>query len=315
VVDRRTGELQDRLFVDLVDLLRPGDLLVLNRSRVFPARLLGRRLTGGQAEILLVRPRGEGRWDAMLRPAARLKAGEEIAVGRDLRVRVEDAAGRGATTHRTVSLLSSLPLDEVLERVGHVPLPPYITRPDRPADRQRYQTVYAREAGSVAAPTAGLHFTPELLSRLAARGVEQTEVLLHVGPGTFRPVTAADVRQHRVAPEPFTVPEAAAEAVARTRERGGRVVAVGTTSARTLETVATRDRRISPGSGDTDLVIVPGRDFRVVDALITNFHLPRSSLLLLVSAFATREHILAAYGHAARTGYRFYSYGDATFLV
>jgi S-adenosylmethionine:tRNA ribosyltransferase-isomerase len=212
-------------------------------------------------------------------------------------------------------LLEGLDPEEALERHGHVPLPPYIHRPAAASDRQRYQTVFAREPGSVAAPTAGLHFTPRLLGALAARGVERAEIVLHVGPGTFRPVEAEDVRLHRVDPERFTIPPAAADALGRARAEGRRVVAVGTTVTRALESAVDSAGRVAPGSGETSLVIVPGFRFRVVGGLVTNFHLPRSSLLLLVSAFAGRERVLAAYADAVRERYRFYSYGDAMLVV
>jgi S-adenosylmethionine:tRNA ribosyltransferase-isomerase len=215
-----------------------------------------------------------------------------------------------------VRLLSdSLDPETAVERHGHVPLPPYIHRPDRPSDRERYQTVYARETGSVAAPTAGLHFTPDLLERLRARGVERAELVLHVGPGTFRPVAARDVREHRVDPERFTIPEEAAAAVDHARAEGRRIVAVGTTATRALESAVDDAGRIRPGDGETELVIVSGFRFRATDALVTNFHLPRSSLLLLVSAFAGRGRVLAAYAEAVRLRYRFYSYGDAMLVA
>jgi S-adenosylmethionine:tRNA ribosyltransferase-isomerase len=203
---------------------------------------------------------------------------------------------------------------ETLERVGHVPLPPYIRRADRPADRERYQTVYAREKGSVAAPTAGLHFTRALLDALRAQGIAIAEVVLHVGPGTFRPVTVDDVADHRLEPEPYLVPEETAQTLAATRAAGGRVIAVGTTVVRTLEAAARDDRTVAPGAGETALVVQPGYTFRAVDGLVTNFHLPRSSLLLLVSALAGRERVLSAYAEALRRGYRFYSYGDAMLI-
>jgi S-adenosylmethionine:tRNA ribosyltransferase-isomerase len=206
-------------------------------------------------------------------------------------------------------------LAATLERLGHTPLPPYIRRPDRPGDRERYQTVYARESGSVAAPTAGLHFTTSLLERLAARGIDHAEIVLHVGPATFRPVQVEDVADHRLEAEPFRVPPEAAEAIGQARRRGGRVVAVGTTTVRALESAARDDGTVAAGEGATDLVIAPGSRFRAVDALVTNFHLPRSSLLLLVSAFAGRERVLGAYREAIRAGYRFYSYGDAMLIL
>lgn len=314
VLRRAPDDLQHRTFRDLPELLSPGDLLVVNRSRVIPARLLGQRPGGGQAEILLVRQLEGPRWEALLRPGRRLRPGARVLLDAGFEVLVLPGAA-SAQGCRPVQL-SAADGDwrGALERHGHVPLPPYVRRPDTPADRERYQVVYAREEGSVAAPTAGLHFTPELLARLQDRGVARAEVVLHVGPGTFRPVEALDVREHRVDPERYEIPPATAEAVARARARGGRVVAVGTTTTRALES-ATRDGRPRPGSGETDLVIVPGHRFQAVDALVTNFHLPRSSLLLLVSAFAGRERLLAAYAEAVRARYRFYSYGDAMLLL
>jgi len=313
VLDRATGAIEHRTFADLAELLRPGDLLVTNRSRVFPARLLGRRAGGGAAEVLLVRRREPFAWDALVRPGRRLRPGAVIDIAPGFRVAVEEESA--PPLRRVRLLLDGLDADTALERHGHVPLPPYIHRPDRPADRDRYQTIYARETGSVAAPTAGLHFTPQLLDRLRDRGVERAEIVLHVGPGTFRPVEAEDVRQHRVDPEPFSVPDETASAFDRARAERRRVVAVGTTATRALESAVGPDGRLRAGAGETDLVVVPGFRFRAVDALVTNFHLPRSSLLLLVSAFAGREQVLAACAEAVRERYRFYSYGDAMLLV
>ena len=314
VLERATGVLSHRVFSDLPELLRPGDLLVVNRSRVFAARLLGRREGGGAAEILLVRRCEPTVWSAMVRPGRRLRPGAVVDVAEGFRVRVEDAPAPGGL--RAVRLLlDGLDPDAALERHGHVPLPPYIRRADVREDRERYQTVFARETGSVAAPTAGLHFTPELLDRLHAHGVGSTELVLHVGPGTFRPVEADDVREHRVDPERFFIPEETAAAIDRARAEGRRVVAVGTTTTRALESAIGDSGRLHPGDGETTLVVVPGFQFRVVDVLLTNFHLPRSSLLLLVSAFAGRERVLAAYAEAVRRRYRFYSYGDAMLVV
>lgn len=288
---------------------------MVNRSRVFPARLLGQRPGGREAEALLLRPLQDPRdWEALLRPARRLRVGDRIRVTPQLEVAVLSGPF-GAEGRRRVRLETKGDPWLALEAAGHVPLPPYVARPDRPEDRERYQTVYARERGSVAAPTAGLHFTPELLERIAARGIERVEVVLHVGPGTFRPVKAERIEDHRVDPEVFELPPAAATAVARTRARGGRVVAVGTTTVRTLESRVDADGGLRPGSGETDCVIVPGFHFAVTDALVTNFHLPRSSLLLLVAAFAGRERVLAAYAEAVRERYRFYSYGDAMLVL
>jgi S-adenosylmethionine:tRNA ribosyltransferase-isomerase len=315
VLDRASGAVQHRVFRDLPDLLDPGDLVVFNRSRVIPARLLGHRAGGGEAEILLVRDRGDGRWEAMARPGRHLRPGQRVTIDDDLSVVIESEA-LSEDGRRRVRLLSRRrDIAGALERCGHVPLPPYIRRPDRPEDRERYQTVYAREPGSIAAPTAGLHFTPSTLERVRARGVATAEVVLHVGPGTFRPVTAPRVEDHRVPPEPYVLPAETAHAVAQARARGGRVVAIGSTAVRTLEGSAAAGGAVAAGAGETALVIVPGFRFQVVDAMVTNFHLPRSSLLLLVSAFAGRERVLSAYAEAVRSGYRFYSYGDAMLIV
>ena len=315
VLPRAGGAARHHAFRDLPDLLAPGDLLVVNRSRVFPARLLGRRASGGEAEILLLRDLGEGRFQAMVRPGRHLRPGQRVTLDEDLSVVIESEA-LAADGRRRVRILSKRrDVAAGLERCGRTPLPPYIRRPDRAADRERYQTVYAREPGSVAAPTAGLHFTPAVLDQLKRRGVEMAEVVLHVGPGTFRPVTAENVEDHVVDPEPFVVPEETAAAVSAARARGGRVVAVGTTTVRTLETAARDDGGVEAGTGKTALTILPGFRFRAVDALLTNFHLPRSSLLMLVSAFAGRERVLQAYAEAVRDGYRFYSYGDAMLIA
>jgi S-adenosylmethionine:tRNA ribosyltransferase-isomerase len=322
VLDRSSGSLRHHTFADLPELLSPGDLLVTNRSRVFPARLLGRRSGGGEAEILLVRPREPDLWDAMVRPGRRLRAGAVVEIAAGFHVRIEgDSGATSAESHsggpmRTVRLLTeSDDPRAAIERHGHVPLPPYIRRPDRADDRERYQTVYAREPGSVAAPTAGLHFTSELLGRLDARGVARAELVLHVGPGTFRPVEVDDVREHRVDAELFTIPPPTAATVRQARRAGRRIVAVGTTTTRALESVVAPDGTLASGDGETEVVITPGYPFRVVDGLVTNFHLPRSSLLLLVSAFAGRENVLAAYREAVRERYRFYSYGDAMLII
>ena len=286
-----------------------------NRSRVFPARLLGRRPGGGEAEILLVRRLEADLWDALVRPGRRLKEDALVDVAPGFRVRVEGPPVATTPLRRVRLLADSLDPAAAIERHGHVPLPPYIHRPDAPADRDRYQTVFARESGSVAAPTAGLHFTPALLDRLRVRGIETRSLVLHVGPGTFRPVEVDDVRAHRVDAERFTLPEDTAQAVETARREGRRVIAVGTTATRALESACGTDGRLRRGDGETDLVIVPGFTFRVVDALVTNFHLPRSSLLLLVSALAGRERVLAAYAEAVKERYRFYSYGDAMLVV
>lgn len=317
-IHRGDGRLQHHRFHDLPDLLDPGDLLVVNRSRVFPARLLGARAGGGPAEVLLVRPLdGDGqRWAALLRPGRRLRPGDHVRVAADFEIVIE-AGAASADACRPVRLLMppGATATGMLEQHGHVPLPPYIRRPDAQADRERYQCVYAREHGSIAAPTAGLHFTDDLLYRLRARGIACAEIILHVGPGTFRPVKSHVVKEHRVDPEPYDIPSETADAIAVTRSQGRRVIAVGTTTTRALETAATSARGVRPGQGLTDLVITPGVPFRVVDGLVTNFHLPRSSLLLLTAAFTGRERLLAAYAEAVRARYRFYTYGDATLIL
>lgn len=298
-------------FGDLPGLLEAGDLLVLNDSRVIPARLVGRKPTGAPSEILLLRPAaggGDARWEALVRPGSKLKPGRTVEVAPDLRVVIEDGLPGGG---RIVRLESPLSVEEALERHGRVPLPPYLGREAEPLDRERYQTVYARVPGSVAAPTAGLHFTPELLAEVERAGVGLARVTLHAGPGTFRPVEAERVDEHVMHREVWEVSPEAAEAVRRTRERGGRVWAVGTTVVRTLESAVSPEGEVRPGRGETGLFIVPGFRFRVVDALVTNFHLPRSTLLMLVAAFAGHGRTLDAYREAIREGYRFYSYGDA----
>jgi S-adenosylmethionine:tRNA ribosyltransferase-isomerase len=313
VLSRETGAIAHHVFRDLPDLLEPGDLVVFNRSRVFPARLLGRRRGGGAAEVLLVRPLGAAEWEALVRPGRRLRPGDVVEIDDEVAVEIlaPSAGHEGCRRVRIVAPTGGDDTAALIERHGHVPLPPYIRRPDRAEDRSRYQTVYAREPGSVAAPTAGLHFTPALLERLGERGVRTAALVLHVGPGTFRPVTVEDVSRHRLAPEPYLLPQETAEAVAETRARGGRVVAVGTTTVRVLETRARPGGQVDAGAGETALVLAPGAQFGVVDALVTNFHLPRSSLLLLVCAFAGRARVLDAYRQALAAGYRFYSYGDA----
>jgi len=315
VLDRRRGAWQDRFFRDLPDLLRPGDCLVANRSRVIPARLLGTDIEGGRpVELLLLRPVGPERWEALVRPGRRCRVGARVELaGGAARAEI---VGAGAAGTRLVQIESPWPVRELLEQHGLPPLPPYIARHDapKPEDRERYQTVYARDDGSVAAPTAGLHFTPELLARLAAREVAAHYLTLHVGPATFRPLRAARIEEHRMEAESVEIPEATARAVHEAKRDGRRVVAVGTTTTRALEWAAGEDGRLRPGAGEADLFIVPGHRFRVVDALVTNFHLPRSTLLVLAAAFAGRELLLDAYRHAVAARYRFYSYGDAMLI-
>ena len=309
------GPPRDALFRDLPDLLSPGDLLVVNRSSVFPARLVGTRPNGGQAEVLLVRRVDGAEWEALVRPGRRLRPGDVVSIADGFSVVIGPATSAGLGRRRVRLEHASGDPEAAIDSFGRTPLPPYVRREEHPGERDRYLTLFARERGSVAAPTAGLHFSERLLARLAERGIERAEITLHVGPGTFQPIRVADVERHRLEPEAFRVPAAVVDAVARARGAGKRVVAVGTTSVRALESVARPDGALEAREGETDCVIVPGHRFRAVDALLTNFHLPRSSLLLLVSAFAGRERVLSAYEHAIRSGYRFYSYGDAMLIL
>lgn len=314
-LDRMSGGLEDRLFSELPDLLRPGDLLVLNDSRVIPARLLGQLADSDrEIELLLIRELAPARWEALARPARALKPGGVVVVGDGaVAVRVAERLGEG---RRLVEFPAGMEVLTLLRRHGVPPLPPYIARHCKPGaeDWERYQTVYAKHDGSVAAPTAGLHFTEEVLSRLQGRGVGIEVLTLHVGPGTFQPIRAARVEAHRMEAERMEVPGTVAVAIDRAKSEGHRVIAVGTTTTRALESAA-RDGRVHPLVGEADLFIYPGYRFRVIDGLLTNFHLPRSSLLCLVSAFAGREQVLAAYRHAVEKGYRFYSYGDAMLIA
>ncbi len=320
VVPRDNAPIRHLLFRDLKTLFSPGDLMVVNESRVLPVRLLGKKPTGAPAEILLLRPAsaeaeapGEKKiWEALVRPGGKLKPGRLVDIGPGLAVEILDSDGEGG---RIVRLLTELPVEEALQRHGHVPLPPYIDREDEALDRERYQTVYARDPGSVAAPTAGLHFTDGLLDEIALRGVEVAKISLHVGVGTFRPVELEDPSEHAMHPEKFHIPPPTADAIARCRSRGGKLWAVGTTVVRTLESRVGTDGRVRPGPGETSLFIHPPYQFKVVDRLITNFHLPRSTLLMLVSAFAGYDLMRRAYDAAIREGYRFYSYGDAMVIV
>lgn len=308
VLDRSSGAIAHRRFPDLLELVAPGDLLVVNVTRVLRARLLGTRDSGAPAEFLLLKPLGRDRFEAMVHPGGKLRPGRRVTIADDLTVEVLEMTERRT---RIVRLDSSLPAFEAIERYGHVPLPPYIARADDTADAERYQTVYGRDAGSVAAPTAGLHFTMELLSGMEARGVRRADVLLHVGAGTFKPVETDDPALHVMHEEWYSIPAATVAAVAATRAAGGRIWAVGTTSLRALESAALDDGTLRAGDGETRLFIRPGYTFRIVDALVTNFHLPRSTLLMLVSAFAGHERVMHAYREAVARRYRFFSYGDA----
>ena len=335
VLDRATGAVSHRVFADIATLLRPGDLLVVNDSRVFAARIHGKRTaTGGAVEMLLLERlaapsatdgAARDRWRVLCRPAKKLKPGEEVYfANRRLTARVLHYAGEG---ERDVEF-DTPDVMPWLDELGEVPLPPYIVqrrrelgtarpgaRADHAGDRERYQTVYARDHGSVAAPTAGLHFSDALLRDLEARGVLRASVTLHVGIGTFKPVECENIEEHPMHEERLEISPETADAVNRARADGRRVVAVGTTAVRSMESAADEDGRVTPGRRSTRLMITPGYRFRAVDAMITNFHLPRSTLLMLVSAFAGRGHVLAAYEEAVRERYRFFSYGDAMFLA
>ena len=315
VLRRSTTRIEHRRFRDLPELVAPDDLIVVNDTRVFPARLRGRKPTGAAGEVLLLRPVPDGdgtTWEALVRPGRKLKPGRVMDVAPELSVRIVDACPDG---RRIVRLEGELTVGQALERFGEVPLPPYLNREPEPGDRHRYQTVYARHAGSVAAPTAGLHFTHGLLAEIAARGASRCAITLHVGTATFRPVEADDPAMHVMDAEHYTVPESSAAEYERCRLLGGRVWAVGTTVVRALESVAAGRESIVAGRGATDLFISPPFEFRAVDCLVTNFHLPRSTLLMLVAAFAGTERVLEAYQEAVATGYRFYSYGDAMAIL
>ena len=319
VVDRSTGGIRHMRFPDFVELVAPEDVLVLNVSRVIPARLhgmrdagSGMRGSGGKAELLLVRELPDGTWLAMGHPGGKLKPGRRVTFGDDSAVEIVEVLGGGL---RRVKFVGRLDAAATLAKYGTVPLPPYIRRLPRPEDRERYQTVYAEHDGSVGAPTAGLHFTPELLERVKRRGTALATLDLQIGPGTFKPVEVADLADHRMHAESYRVSDETAALINRRREAGGRVWAVGTTVVRTLETVAAPDGTVRPGAGDTSLFIYPPYTFRTVDRLLTNFHLPRSTLLMLVCAFGGYERVMRAYGEAIGQRYRFYSYGDAMAII
>jgi S-adenosylmethionine:tRNA ribosyltransferase-isomerase len=330
-LQRGSGTIQDRWFRDFPDLLRPDDLVVFNNTRVFPARLYGRRsgakaqpvsqrnpaaqeFLKGRVEVLLTRQvSGQpNEWECLVHPGRKIAVGEKLFFGDHSELQAE-VIGRGTFGERGIRFQPVPDFFGLVEQLGHVPLPPYIDRPDRPADRDRYQTIYARERGSVAAPTAGLHFTPEILGRLRQRGVETAEITLHVGLGTFQPVRVERVEDHRLHREAYSISEAAAAQINRALDAGRRVAAIGTTTVRTLEDAAVSGR-VRPGAREADTFIYPGYRFRVVEALLTNFHLPQSTLLMLVCAFGAKDRVLQAYEHAVKQNYRFYSYGDCMFV-
>lgn len=312
VLDRRTGALADRHFYDILDYLREGDCLVLNDSRVLPARLYGEKCrTGAAVELLLLVPKGNDRWEVLAGPGRRAKPGDRLRFGEGLlEAEVIEILDGG---NRLVQFYYEGNFYQVIEQVGQMPLPHYIKTQLR--DKERYQTVYAREPGSAAAPTAGLHFTPELLKKIRQKGVEVAFVTLHVGLGTFRPVKVDNITDHRMHAEHYELSPETADILNRTRERGGRIIGVGTTSCRTLESVGLKNGRVEPADGWTSIFIYPGYEFQLLDGLITNFHLPESTLIMLVSAFAGYTHTMEAYRYAVQEKYRFYSFGDAMFVV
>ena len=314
LLDRTSDSVSEDTFGNLQKYLRAGDLLLLNDTRVIPARLFGSKQTGGRVEIfLLLRESGsDERWECLVKSAKRFRDGQEIQLSSGM---IATALSRSVSGNWLIRFSGNEPFSVWLEREGHMPLPPYLQREDRLEDRERYQTVVAREPGAVAAPTAGLHFTHELLNSLALHGVETAFLTLHTGLGTFQPVRVAHVEEHQIHTERYIIPPETAEAVARTKAAGGRVIAVGTTSARTIEYSAQQFGHVTAGSGAADIFIYPGYRFKVVDALITNFHLPESTLLMLVSAFAGRDFVLEAYREAVARKFRFYSYGDAMFIT
>ncbi len=312
VVNRATGTIEHRHFADIVALIAPGDAMAINTTRVLRARLLGTRDSGGKAEVFLLKSLGDDRFEALVHPGGKLKPGRVVHVAPELDVEILEVTQRRS---RVVRLRSPLPVYDAIERFGHVPLPPYISRGDVAEDAERYQTVYARESGSVAAPTAGLHFTPELLATLETTGVRRVDLLLHVGAGTFKPVETDDPADHVMHEEWYRLDDAAAATLNETRTSGRRIWAVGTTSVRTLESAVRPDGSFAAKTGETRIFIRPPYEFRSVDKLITNFHLPRSTLIMLVAAFAGYDLTMRAYRTALEEGYRFYSYGDAMAIL
>ncbi len=312
VIHRASGTIEHRQFRDIVEFIPAGDALVVNTTKVFRARLLGTRPSGAPAEVLLLKALGRDVWEAMVQPGAKLQAGKVVTIADDFSIEMLDASDRGT---KFVKLHSTANTADAIERYGHVPLPPYMTRSDTSDDAQRYQTVYAQQAGSVAAPTAGLHFTPEILAALEAKGIYRANVLLHVGAGTFRPISVDDPREHVMHEEWFQVPEATAETLNGVKAAGRDVWAVGTTSMRTLESAASPEGSIRAVEGETGIFIYPPYQPRLVDHLLTNFHLPKSTLVMLVAAVAGYELTMRAYREAIAADYRFYSYGDAMLII
>lgn len=312
VVDKETGEVSHHIFKEIIDYLEPGDCLVLNDTKVIPARLIGAKEdTGGKIEVLLLKRREDHIWETLVKPGRKARCGTRISFGDGMLTgEVVEIAEEG---NRLIRFEYEGIFEEILDRLGQMPLPPYITH--QLEDKNRYQTVYARHTGSAAAPTAGLHFTPELLKAIEEKGVDIAEVTLHVGLGTFRPVKTENILEHHMHSEYYRIEEEAAEKINRAKEKGNRVICVGTTSCRTIESAADEKGRLRACSGWTDIFIYPGYQFRVLDCLITNFHLPESTLIMLVSALAGREHVLEAYEEAVRERYRFFSFGDAMLVI
>jgi S-adenosylmethionine:tRNA ribosyltransferase-isomerase len=326
-LNRASGRIIDGRFRDFPALLSPNDLVIFNDTRVFSARLYGRRVAKtavpnesptGQIEVLLTRQVSQdpNEWECLVRPGRKIGVGERLLFGADGSLEA-DVISRGSFGERHIRFKSVTDFFASIEQLGHVPLPPYINRSDRPADKERYQTVYARNSGSIAAPTAGLHFTPEILDRIRERGVETARITLHVGLGTFQPIRVDEVEQHKIHREAYSISNESADAINQALHAGRRIVAIGTTTVRTLEHAAqlSPTGKVQPGSGEADIFIYPGYQFRVVGGLLTNFHLPQSTLLMLVCAFAGKEAVLAAYKHAVEQHHRFYSYGDCMFVA
>lgn len=315
VVDRNTDKLEHRHFYDILEYLNPGDCLIMNNSKVIPARLFGvKEITGAKVEFLLIKRIKDDIWEAMVRPGKKLHVGDRVSFAEDgeLSAKIIEH-GEGGT--RIVSFEYEGDFHELLDRIGKIPLPPYIERDSDEEDKERYQTVYCKEEGSVAAPTAGLHFTEELMEKVRQKGVKIAYVTLHVGIGTFRPVKCETIEEHKMHFEEYEIDEENAAIINETKIAGGRIISVGTTSTRTVESAATADGTVIAGRGNTDIFIYPGYQFKVIDSLITNFHLPKSTLLMLVSALYNRENILAVYKEAVEQKYRFFSYGDAMLIL